>query len=441
MISFALFGATLIFPGGSPREISVCDLSADGFTFRLAKDDDFSGETPSEVRCHTNGFREHGDFTVYRFTVEPIGADRYSRTFRLISDDPAFIGHMKNLMKDFTEYSLLKNENPDAELTLRYTGCPLPADPPPDFAAWRYNILSSLQPDDGQWLSAVSQVKELVWHPSGIRLLRRIAETKVSAAWQEALAEAGLGQHPLCRLVPRAVCLGSSFCPDLFPDLSLLKELLRVCGEERVNVLFAFPPIPENRLSWFEDMIRALDQLFPGEPIEILLNDPGACSVARRLIPDRIRLLAGPLMVRRRKDPRIAWWRGDPKNLDQTSANSPACRQWLASFGIRQVLWEACGYPIRTMKDDLLQLPFYQVSTGTFCPLRAAVLTGKRGKQAGHDACHHECEDFSFLYGEEIGLTGRFNSLFGADTRSLEDGAYLSSLLRPGITRLVIDLL
>ncbi len=83
-------------------------------------------------------------------------------------------------------------------------------------------------------------------------------------------------------------------------------------------------------------------------------------------------------------------------------------------------------------KSGNLYVPFQQMNTGTFCTLYASIVNGNRGKQERVNSCPGYCRDHAFLYPQHLDMLGRFNSVFYADLKLLENGQYIREALNRG---------
>lgn len=444
MLSGALFNVKAFFSDESFMTVSVEDCSVTGFTFRLAIDDArrfFAGLCRMECTVHT--LHEHLCFPVMDPVLIQEEQHDYFCRVRVISEAPDFMERMRSLINEVRHYVHLKNYESDAVLSQHYTGYPPEGetDFAPDFVTARKEALSGLKADEswGMGIRKIPEIAITVCTPKATDdFLRETPESFLRLV----MTEAGLSRHPIASLSPNVIYLGNPWCIHLFPEKPEMVELLEKCRSNRIWPVVVFPPMTEENTERFFGILKVLDKRLPGDTQpEVVVGDIGLPLMIRERFQNRFLLTAGPLLVRRRKDPRMYWWSGDTKLLKRTSANSPFFREWLAEAGISSVSWESCGYPIETEPGDVLHLPFYQIATATACTLNAVVHSGRRGYQPAGEVCARECVERCFLYGRSTGIYNRGNSLFGVDTRILTDSVYLSGMLTPGTRRVVIDLL
>lgn len=220
-------------------------------------------------------------------------------------------------------------------------------------------------------------------------------------ARSRALPSGYLSRHRSCRLY-----IGSSFCRHLFPDE---ETLLAIAEKAEAEGLFLTLSTAELRAGGETQADRTI-ALAQELHAELEINDWGML----RRAAGRAKLILGPRLNRRRKDPRMPYKPGlETPLLAENSLNSPGWIEFLKSLGIERLEYESCSLPT-TVPEKIpcsLHLPFYQTNTSLFCPLRALCLHGDRGYQTDADCCTQLCEANVLLYPKHLNMIGRFNSL------------------------------
>lgn len=442
MISFALFSVLAEGVGFPAHELTAVDLNYEGFTFRLSPEENHelfpSGQALfTRLHCTVRGLVHASVFDMDSFSVTLEEQTPYFSLYRVTTDVPDIQRHLRELMKDLSDYTLRKNNLDDPAFSACYTEYPAAHETEydTDFFNWRRHLFSSLIADDA-WEAAASGIDHWTLSLSAPETCRLFAEHGLAEAWCCLLHRAGLEKHPLMRIRPDSVCIGSSWCPELFPKPGQLSLLLNRCKADSVTPFICFPPLQEHYLQNFATLLPLLP-----EGTEIIVNDCGTPAMIHTAAPGRFRMTAGPLLIRRRKDPRIQWWTGDVHSLYTVSADSPTFSRWLDSIGISGMCCESCGYPIHTRGFSNMFFPFYQLSTATRCLMPSVVRTGKRNYLPEGITCSRECGHRCILYGNALNTVGRFNSLFAADTGILTDSAYLKKLLSGSLSRMILELL
>lgn len=440
MISFSLFSVHLYFPDGHASEISVKDLSADGFTFRLTREDAevLVACPPCRIRCVFRGLGHPLEVEPASFFLSREEDEEDATCWRVCSDEKAFIGFMRAVMQDILTYETLKNTCSDTAVSARYTHVSSLGKTsfPADFQSWRSSLFSSLQPDPA-WAVVAAEIP-LFWSLSFPETADRFLALPFPEFTERYFGEAGLSAHPISRLATAGLCFGNAFCPGLFPYRDKLFSLLRRASDLSLKVLVAFPPVPEERFDFFLEILSTLATLPEQERPELLLNDWGIAQFLRERYPDRFTLTAGPLLAKRVKDPRTRWRLPEEVPPVFSPADGPEFRHLLTSFAFRGILLESDGHMPSPAPGDTVSFPFFQLSTATRCTLHAVCAHGARGIQPENALCERECAHACFVYDPSFGIIGRGNSLFAADTRLLSDVSALTVLRG---SRLLLDLL
>ncbi|MDO4483317.1 MAG: hypothetical protein Q4C54_02430 [Clostridia bacterium] len=433
MVSFALFAVHLLMDGGADCPVSAESIGPDSFTFRTPLSM-AQAICPDAIRLVCRGLQAKGEAFLRRFALTREDEDSIA-VFHVTTDEEDAVQLLRRLMQDLTRYQHLKNDCGDAALSHALTG--YPAEKELQFAssfhAWRRGKLSALAVDDA-WADAMNVVPHLAVMLHDGPQTEDFLHISFLALWKRMLDEAGLSSHPLAERTPDTVLMGSLTCPRLLPDPSLLMRLLDRCRAQSVTPALCLPPMAEDDTAAFRTLLETAAHAWPG--LEVVTGDLGLPVMAAAL---PLRFTAGPLLNRRRKDTRLDWWQGDPAMLRETSANSDAMAMLYSRLNITGRMWDVCGYPFTPCAGDSLMLPFSLLSTGQPCTLSAIMQTGDRGRQCHHAPCGKLCRDAALMYGEHLNMVGIGNSVYGLDSRSLTDGAYLKEITS-GVKRLVVSL-
>ena len=428
MIPFASVSGLIRMAGSEmpDMEVSLRDLSAIGFTFRLAEPEclyfpDRMAEM--EIRFRPIG-REEACVLLPEDLRWTVRRESGYRLYRAETDHPGFHRLSMDLMKRMNGYIRAWEETGEAGAAETESGFAAGEGFPEDGAAFLAGRCRGKNaPAD--WGSGMALWLPLEGPDSAARFLEEGAE----APWRARLARAGLEAHPLAALPVRGIQAGSPWCPDLFPSRETLLRVRDRADREGLSFGAVLPPVPESRLDGLLCRIRGLD-------CEITVNDYGTAAML-----SGERLTMGVLLNRRRKDPRMVRM-SLPAGMELNGTNSPVLLSVLKRMGFVRLEWETCGYPFAPPEmPGTLRLPFYQISTSSRCPLRAALETGDRGRQMPAGGCaDRPCEDTVFLYPTGLNVIGRYTTLFGYDENALWDGESLRTLRGLGVDRIIADL-
>ena len=183
MIPYAILSGTIFWKNHAATEFRVLDLSADSFTFRLARTypaiseilsfrlsffafEKTSGQElilnnynmekiPQNEGCSCLSLSDDTEDTnivkgttgsKIRSAAEKKAADYY-QVYRLTTTDPAFQNYVTHLSQEYTRYIRLKLEEDDATLSHELTGYPLDADDQisTSYQEWKEKILQPLR--------------------------------------------------------------------------------------------------------------------------------------------------------------------------------------------------------------------------------------------------------------------------------------------------------
>lgn len=233
------------------------------------------------------------------------------------------------------------------------------------------------------------------------------------------LPAAFLDSIPLQRLY-----IGSEHCFHLFPDQATLAALLCKAQKERLALSFCTPIVHQAQTPEMQRRLSSIVQLSPHA--ETIFNDWGVLSLLRSRFPTLSPVL-GTLLNRFRRDARLPWKAGISQNealISQNALNDSTYLTLLSSHGVERFEY-ACGTLMRPVgKSRSLHFPFSPTNTSAYCPLRAYIETGARGKQGPSAVCGAYCENNFFLYPSSLSMLQRGCSLFHV-SRALPEPSYL----------------
>ncbi len=244
-----------------------------------------------------------------------------------------------------------------------------------------------------------------------------------------------LNQHrkPFSRIY-----FGTEFCERLLPSIKDFLAVKKFCEGADAKLSFVTPYLTDSGLRRVLPLVRLLSA-----SDELVLNDYGLLCAAE---DTKARLVAGRLLNRQYRDPRIVSFRKSvPKeflrHLRQSHASSKQFQKFLLQRGIARIELDNLAQGIATNLGSGMQaslyIPFVFVSTSRMC------LTANCDKISFHNMigvlpCSKECLRYQFvlksrLFSERLFLFG--NTLFFKNDRLPKESALSSN----GIDRLVIN--
>lgn len=338
-------------------------------------------------------------------------------------EQPDFTHAIQRLLLQYSRYIHLRLEEDDSALAAQMTGYPASLDDQLDsdcqemiqFCRKLYTLLSANPPASAELAAALERPQQ----------------------YQTFLTDAP-PEHVLSSCT--RIYIGNEFCPLLFPEEPLLWKLLEKARRQNQKITLVFSYIRENQLSNMKELLQRLDAWCEKENLsmEAVVNDWGLAHFINTAVPHLVPCL-GTLLNKRKKDPRLAFKKGNTTLFQQNNLNGDFYQKYLKQdFGISRYEWESCGQNLQLPHGkNSLHIPFYQTNTSSFCPLYAMCTHQDRGCQQEVTNCPHYCSEYAFLYPSHLHMAGRFNSLFATDTEVLEE-VKTGTLYKKEIDRIVI---
>lgn len=460
MIPYAVFAGTIYCTDGTKLCVQALELNSACFTFRLPE----GTYLPEGSRLPGNRSLPAGtsrtedqiarvevslfQFDVYDYVTIPLTnyriRERGEGLYLLETSDAAYARAAEQLTREYRYYAELKLQEDEAGLTEALTGL---SDAEPYAGSWAQQRHAWMQTVRGEACTAEAAC---------LKVLRSFAEQGELAIWlnSRALQQAYLDQ-PLeaflqdcrdrelpvhgCRVTH--IYLGDSTCPLRYPKVEILERLLEKMAAEKVQPVFVLAPMAERYVELYRariDWLLTCTARYGWEP-EVVINDIGVLEL---LHGKPVRITAGSLLARRKKDARLDHKPGKEQVIRGNpfaSVDEPLYRRWLLAASVDKVTYECSGYPFAVEAGAVLELPFYRMNVASHCTLYAACHNGARSRQEAAADCPGYCESAAFLYPDNRQMVGIGNALYGFDRRSLEDAAYLQSFLEQGIGRIVVN--
>lgn len=486
MLPYAVFMMRLFRAGERPKEVRALDAVDHGVSFRMSEKT-AQGQAWDKVECSFLDYSQQtyrkvtlstGDFEIIQ--VEDAETERMgARLYELHSEKEEFLIELDRLLSDYMHYIRVKTENDELSAMEEMTGVKLSDKFHESLKDWQQSMLQSARPVSQPGSALRSQCVELCPAKIAVCLdsphlwkayLKKTLPEFLEQYWEEN----GLADSFIARQKITHMYIGNGFCPQLFPGEIQLKEILTKTEKDGLTPVVVFSAMPEHMADDYRNMVKTL--LTCRQLPELVANDLGFLLMLEELRKEYLQqeegqheegfqqrewfpLQLGPLLCKRKKDPRMEWKACPDKEKEanfETAVNGLGYLRYLQErYGAQGISMETCGYPIKV--SDIgegmaaagngaglsltLHLPMYQTNTSGYCTMAALCLTGDRKKQQEIGNCPCYCEEHVVLYPKNSGVIGRWNSLFGCDTEALEvlyDGIKLNDMIRQGVKRLVI---
>ncbi len=400
MIPFAILGGSLRINHEQSIEIRILELSSDGFTFRLPLALELSDSHPEvSLWFYDKKSEQYRNWKGRLTECVKMDVNRFWIDYQARIRDTAFAELASSLSREYLCYIDWKQNGADVDYSENF-----PANRVECFQNWggRVTIPDDLDRKLQNWYSAKKTTLAYALEtPARVkRFLTMEEEDFRRSIWEEYR----LTEHPLSKLRPNALFLGNSYCRHLLPTTDAVLDVLRKATTYGMRVYLVLPPASESDLDLMKRyIVNILAQLHThmqenrinegGSPLSVdgwMVNDAGILAFLTK--DQKLESVQkGPLMCKSYRDSRIQHL------VDGNEAEG--------LMHSSQQIW----------------FPFYQMNTGTFCPLAAKVQTNSRGYGGRVTQCDGICARNAFLYPREVDSIGRFNSLFGWNGRMLED--------------------
>ncbi len=411
-----------------PFGLAACFLNGEQFTVTAISDTAVCVRLDREVQVHALVLYLYRRDEAKWIKVEPkqriitsCEKERYGFRLTIAVDDAEYRQAVRRTLSEYAEFIRLKSED-EEWAAHELTGCPYAETEEETLSAQKKHRFSGI----GSF--SVPENIELALSLDNDAAYRRFLQLPIDVFAEDFFKRSFL---PVFGKAQR-LYIGSRCCPELFPDN--VRELTDKCRREGLYCTIVLPPIRENRSAWLEKVLAQIP-----EDCEIEVNDLGTLL---RLSGCKNELLLGVQMNRRRKDPRMKYTAFDTGAFSGNSLNDDAYREMLKRMGICRFEYESCGYPVKLPKEKCsLHLPYYLTNTSHACPLASYCEGTDPGLPRQNDSCKKACLHRAMLYPEGLGITGRYNALFGLDRDILTEKAALDAWLRQGVDRLVMELL
>jgi len=231
------------------------------------------------------------------------------------------------------------------------------------------------------------------------------------------------------------VYLGNETCETKIPSIGRVKKAKEFCKSKGLDFSLVTPFCTNAGIR----RIKSLLPILSGQD-ELIANDFGVLSLAAKskAVP-----VAGRLLNRQFRDPRIASFRGElAEHLSQSQASMPSFRKILSKFGVKRIELDNLVQGIATNLNNTgfsasLYHPIVFVSATRLC-LSANAGKISDSQKVGVFSCNLECKKFRFRLSnkampEKLLIIG--NGLFFENAKLPSK----KELVSKGIDRLVLN--
>lgn len=424
------------------EEVSVLKISPERLTLRVSEELKNNPVIKVVFYIFNECRYEEVELKDYKI-IEKIKNDFYF-TYIASINNQIYIKNVRNIIKDYSKYIMLKNFGYENEFSKEMVGYPAELD---------YEFCKVYSEQKKEWVSELNysnwnnKIKDLIELAIAIDndiLYDKYLNMEIKDFKREYLKENFIDDYKLFQKDISRIYIGNEFCHNLFPEIKLLISMLNKAKEEELKVTLCFTYIRECYIEKTQNLINTIYKWCKenNRNIEIVINDWGML----KLIEDKkdcFDFVLGVLLNKRKKDPRYIYKNGYIENKElmaKNSLNNLNINKFLGDYEIKRYEYESCGYKISIAEGcHSLHLPFYQTNTSQYCPLYAMCTNLDRGMQQLVKDCPKYCKDYMLAYPKHLKMVGRYNSLFAFDDTILKNEKELEYYINNRIDRIVLN--
>lgn len=424
------------------KEVRILKISPEMLAVRVA--DEIEKDSIIKVAFYIFDKYRYEEVIIKDYSlIEKIKGDFYL-TYVFSINNAVYLQNVRNIIKDYSKYIMLKNFGDDNEFSKEMVQYPAELD---------YEFCKIYLEQKKEWMSELNYLNwnqdimnsvELAVILDNDILYEKYLDKDIKSFKDDYLKENFADNHKLFQKDISRIYIGSEFCHNLFPSLHVLINMLKKAKEEELEVTLCFTYMRDCYIEKAKDVI---DKVYNWcnenhKKIEIIVND----WATLKLIEDKtnyFKATLGVLLNKRKKDPRYIYKKGYTENKEimaKNSLNSSIFTKFLKDYKIDRYEYENCGYRMSIPKGNhSLHIPFYQTNTSQYCPLYAMCTTMDRGNQKLVLGCPKYCKDYVFAYPKHLKMVGKYNSLFAFDDTLLKNSKELEDYINNGIDRIVLN--
>ncbi|GAA0075687.1 hypothetical protein UT300005_00650 [Clostridium sp. CTA-5] len=424
------------------REVSILKISPEKLTVRVTQEID-------NIDCIKVAFYIF-DECIYKEVlikdysiIEKRKAD-FSLVYAFSIKAQEYVYNVRNIFKNYSKYIRLKAFGDVNEFSKEMVGYPEEL----DYEFYEYYLEQKrdwmLELNYENWNENIIDSTELAITLDNNILYKKYMDKDIKNFKNDYLKDNFADNYKLFQKDITRLYIGNQFCHNLFPDMNLLKNMIKKAKEEKLNITLCFTYMRENYIEKIKEIINEVYNWCyeNNTKIEIIINDFGMIKLVEDKT-DYLNLSLGVLLNKRKKDPRYIYKKGyieNKKLIAENSLDSSILKKFLKDCNIERYEYENCAYKISIAEGShSLHIPFYQTNTSQYCPLYAMCKTMDRGKQKLVDGCPNYCKDYVVMYPKHLKMVGRYNSLFGFDDTLLKNPKELEQYINSGIDRIVLN--
>lgn len=403
MIPYAILSGEITTDKDRKLDIRILELSNRHLTFRLPINYLTEGEKIHSVSFSFYQMEKRGYETIHlnSFQIRKMEREEFYDLYCLVTEEEAFHQVADNLTKEYLTYMDNRLYLEDAALSASMTSYPKDGD---------VIFADSMKEQMNAWLACMKDaydeesfggVSKLAYSLENEESIQKFLQEDINDFCKWYWDRYNLSWHHFAKLFPKRMIIGNPYCPCLFPDGVVIRDLFEKTKDSEIDIAFHLAPVSQSFLSKMKDKIDYIASCahIYEKKITIYAGDPGIKDYIVRQHGNDLLCKDGVLMKKRLRDPRLSYLAKDHG------------QEW--------------NSPLQRIEDGIC-LPYYQTNTATFCTLSSLCLYGRRDAYVRMMDCPAYCKDHFLIYPAHLNLLGRYNSIFGWNGRSLANGSDLS---------------
>jgi hypothetical protein len=432
------------------REVRILKISPEKLTVRTAEEIENIDYIKVMFHIFDEGRYEEVKIKDFNIIEKSTGDFCFIYAFSIETEEYSF--NVRNAFKNYSKYIRLKFFGDGNEFSKEMVQYPAEL----DYEFYKYYLEQKkdwmAEVNYPDWNKNAMDSIELAINLDNDILYKKYIHNSIGDFKKDYLKENFVDNHKLFQKDITRLYIGNEFCHNLFPEVKLLKSLLKKAKKEELQITLCFTYM---RDCYIEKTKYVLDEVYKwcgqnNTVIELVINDFGMLKLVQDKT-DYFKLSLGVLLNKRKKDPRYIYKKeyGHQKKyinvqnkelLAGNSLNSSIFNKFLKDCKIERYEYDNCGYKISIAEGcHSLHMPFYVTNTSQYCPLYAMCRSMDRGNQKLVMECPKYCRDYVFLYPKHLKMVGRYNSLFAFDDNLLKNPKELEQYINSGIDRIVLN--
>lgn len=424
------------------KEVRILKVSPKKLTLRLAEK--IKDSVKLKIAFYLFDDYKYEEVIIEDYKIIEIIKEDFYLTYIIEINNNEYFEGVRRTFKNYSNYIRLKAFGDGNEFSKEMVNYPSQL----DYEFFNYYLeqkkewMANLNYEN--WDKSIIKSVEFALSLDNYVLYKKYLNNPFNVFKEEYLKENFINNHKLFQGNISRLYIGNEFCHNLFPETSLLMEMLKKSKEEQLEVTLCFTYMRENYIDKTKDILNKVYNwcIENNKKIEIIINDWGMVSLIEDKL-DYFNINLGVLLNKRKKDPRYIYKKGyiENKNLmGKNSLNSSIFNEFLKDINIERYEYESCGYRMSIAEGNhSLHIPFYQTNTSQYCTLYAMCTTMDRGNQKLVESCPQYCKEYVFTYAKHLKMVGRYNSLFGFDDTLLKNSEELEYYINSGIDRIVLN--